>query len=321
MQAKQVVSKEELRRESLTRFLNYPNHPLMGVYNINTREVYLWPCVKEKVGMIRSSGEPLKYSGGYRLDKNLQMVMGPKGKLTQEEVTDVNHSRLMPRVVADTLEDLENDMSKRRLTGHEYILELCGELNSLRDYRGFTIIQTNGEVQYIWDSGALNSPYVNGVRQRERGAKVPEEYRDKIKAVVEKWAKTLPERFVFLTRFIVNMTTKENKDFWQGKAPTFASTYLFATSSEVPPGIIEIRNIISDNSLSDKERMQKIMTVAKNGIESSTWGKKDEDALELYRLLAGGSDNLQGLASYHNKIRGKLGLATAQEISAPALKS
>lgn len=317
MKARQVISKEDLRGKSSTGFLNFPNQPLMGVYNIKTGEVFLWPCIKEKLGLVRAdTREPFKYDRGYRLDKNLQMIMG-KGKLTPEEMNEVNQSQFIPRVVADTIDDLENDISKNRITGHEYILELCGELESLRDYRGFTIIQNDGKVEYIWDSGALNSPYdANGVRQRQRGAKVSEEHQEKIKAVIEMWANTIPERFVSLTNFIANITTKENKDFWIGKAPTFMSTIFLATSTEVPSGIIEIRNIIKDKSLTDKERMPKIIKVAHNELAKTSWAKQDAKVVELFKLLAGGSNNFPRLVNFYERTKSDLKLAPPQ--AAPA---
>lgn len=318
MKSKQIISKEDLKRKSLTGFLSFPNRPLMGVYNTKTGEIFLWPCINEKVGLIRaSSGELLKYDSGYRLDKNLQMIMG-KGKLTADEIKEINQSHFIPRVIADSMDDLENDMSKKRLTGHEYILELCGELESLRDYKGFTIIQKDGKVEYIWDSGALNSPYdENGIRQRQRGAKVPKEYQVKIEAVIDKWGNTIPERFISVVNFIVNLSTKENKDVWSGKAASTRSFFsLF--SKEVPAEIVEIRNIIKDKSLNDTERMNKIVNLARDKKESFFPVKKDEKTIELIRLLAGGSDNLHILLRYYDQLKSDLSLALPQNKSPTA---
>jgi hypothetical protein len=306
--SRQIITIERLKREALNCFLYNASIPVMGVFNVRTGDIFLWPCSKEKIGLIRdTSGEPLTYAGGFKLDKNLQMIMGAKGRLTPEEIQQLNQSRCLPRVIADTLDDLENDRSPNRLTGHEYILELCGELGSMRDYRGFTITQQDGKVEYVWNSGSLNSPYDDaGVRQRERGAKVSADIQERIKRVIDKWAARIPEYFISQVNFIINLTDKENKDIWAEPATSYL---LFSSSStKVPEGIVAIRKIIQDKTLNDTERLQQIAALAKK-LLTSRWTTKSDRVKELCGLLVASPDSLGALMDYHSRLKAELGLS------------
>ncbi len=61
-----------------------------------------------------------------------------------------------------------------------------------------------------------------------------------------------------------------------------------------------MRNIINDKSLNDKDRMDKLIKTATDQMSDSSTSDRTKS---LYKLIAGGSNNLNALLKFHDHLK------------------
>ena len=274
-------------------FERYPDHPILGIYNIETHAITLIPCIREKVWLVRDKDNKNIFASGWYVDEN----MGVTTRLNRDLIPEYNRSGFMPRVVSNTEADLEVNIS---ITGHELMLERIGEVGSRGNYRGFTVI--NGDqIMFDWKSGALNSPYDAGGKViRTRGAKMEERYQVEVMGLITPWWENMKiqSNYIQLVNLAVYGLKADGTEFWAGKAKT-----LFGSSkTKIPDGIEQIRKLLQNETQNPVVLQQQIRGFAvkklaeiKDEIISRS---RDDNIIPFYQMLAGGVANQQQLRQF-----------------------
>ncbi len=180
-----TVSKVDITESTSRSLYNDPNNvgrPLVGVYNTKTREVMLWPGIKEPVSV--TFDKNIKIVAGQHLDKPLK----PTSELTAEEMGKYNQDNYpAPKYFYKP-----ND--SHEYSSHEYLLVLMKKTKDQGDYLGFTV--TSGkEPSFAWSSNPLNTPKNLRRNNLERGfALVPFEKQMEIEQKLESWSQEQKEQ-------------------------------------------------------------------------------------------------------------------------------
>lgn len=153
-------------QSSIELLKKFPNHPMIGIFNINTKEIFLAPCIIEKVSI---NGHTLgEFNSGNFIDENLESI----GAITAETLVKYQASGFLPRIFNDNFE---------YYSSHVYLVQLVEpKMNPFNiktftiNYRGFTITHSDNAVEYSWVSGSLNSPH-SKIRDKCMEAKDQEE--------------------------------------------------------------------------------------------------------------------------------------------------
>lgn len=151
-----------------------PGKFLVGVLNIKTNEITLFPCIQERVWLEANpaTGEFIRGWAQERCSITGSLIKGLSINENIEQYKDLPYA---PRVLS-----FIND-AHPRMTSHEYLIKLMGEEKHKADYRGFSVIPGNPP-QFAWDSTSLNAPL--GLPQFK---KLKPQYRKIVETTINGW--------------------------------------------------------------------------------------------------------------------------------------
>ncbi len=163
--------------ESKALYHSYENEgrPLVGVFNIETKEISLVPCFFEKVWLVED--EQGNFIKGWKLFGLMRIQ-----ELSQADTLKFNKLKFAPRFLSSQAAE------DQYLSTHEYLLSLLNEIDHVEKYRGFTV--TPGKkLTFNWVSGALNSPRNDQgeIIKRVRGSEMLSDDRKQVEEMIMPW--------------------------------------------------------------------------------------------------------------------------------------
>lgn len=159
---------------------------LVGVYNIKTGEIFLFPCIEERVWLELDTdkGEFVKAWQAVK-DKNGSLKRG--NPVSDSDVAQYNLNPYAPRVVS-----FSGKKASHHITSHEYFLTVLGEEKNKGSFRGFSVTpaaKPEDSPRFAWDSMSLNSIFrmpgfkkMNATHQKE------------VKEIIERWDQPQSEK-------------------------------------------------------------------------------------------------------------------------------
>lgn len=154
--------------------------PLVGVFNIETNNIFLYPCLKERVWIQvdEITGEVKK---AWQQEKDWwgNLIQGVEIK-DEKKIASYNDTVFAPRAIS-----IGQASPEDKISSHLFVLNLIDEVKNKKNYRGFSIIPSKGEpgtFDYIFESASLNKTSIVGSKIMDKKCQ---------KVVIE----TLKERF------------------------------------------------------------------------------------------------------------------------------
>ena len=152
----------------------HPNKPFVGLINKNTKTIVLAPRIPKKVSLIvNQAGEAI--AAAYVKDDNRDIA---DSTVHQDELDQINallKEGDLPRLACCN----EGPSPFDEKSSHEMLFEDQCKSTSKADWGGFALsLNPSGEVQFMFSSGAFNTPASE--RKRKRGAQLGSELRDEV---------------------------------------------------------------------------------------------------------------------------------------------
>lgn len=135
----------------------YQNKNLIGVYNIETKLITLFPSMKD-LAWLELDTETGCYVRAWEATKNFMGASAKGPELPTDELKRFNNMVELPRAVSviGKFKEKYNCYSRP----HTYLLNLMGEIHNRHLYRGFSVIPSlvsPSKTKFVWNSISLNS--------------------------------------------------------------------------------------------------------------------------------------------------------------------
>ena len=157
LESKISKQKQLLSLSAAEIFQMYPGQVLIGVYNIKSHKVSLFPSLEELVWLELDTSKG-HYVRGFQATKSCAGTSAPGPEISSTVVEQCNHTIGLPRAV--TVTGKNRDQYKAYSRPHTYLVELLGESKNVKSYRGFSVIPPVSPVdkpKFVWNSLSLNT--------------------------------------------------------------------------------------------------------------------------------------------------------------------
>jgi hypothetical protein len=171
-------------------FSQYPNNVLIGVQNVETNTIYLFPSIgQDRVWLLLSPAGTSWCKGWVSVDVNKHLTQG--AQLPQSQIDEYNSKPVVPRAYSH----YEDETTKKHYPAHAYVIyELLKANDHIDEYFGFSLTTKDGQLDsFIDESGFLNNRDDKGklIRDeqgniiRRRGALLPSQVKKEVLEAIE----------------------------------------------------------------------------------------------------------------------------------------
>lgn len=137
-----------LNQKAKQVFEKYRETPLVGLFNIKTKEIVLAPCITEKVNITIDEND--RVISGYFIDMNWDKIRDCDHE-ELEKISDQLKQGYMPRFIQSA------SLLFNKKSSHDLLFEQ-EKLEMQSDWRGFTLNRDqSGNIDYKFISGSFNS--------------------------------------------------------------------------------------------------------------------------------------------------------------------